>query len=207
MKVAPVTAQAPAKTTSEVLAQRKCACSVLTGDCEECKENKLMQRKVVADRGGSISAPSVVSEVVRSPGFPLSDETRTYFETRLGHDFSRVRVHTGPRAADSARAVYANAYTVGTNIVFAPGQYSPTTAHGRQLLAHELTHVVQQRSLPAAEIQPNAGLSLSDPSDASEQEAEQIAREVVSEQQPVRVASQPLEAVGRTCVQRDLALK
>lgn len=73
-------------------------------------------------------------------------------ETDLGHDFSRVRVHTDGRAAESARAVRALAYTVGHNVVFASGQFSPGTASGRKLLAHELTHVAQQG---AADSVPN----------------------------------------------------
>jgi hypothetical protein len=90
------------------------------------------------------SAPSIVHDVLRSPGRPLDPAARTFMEPRFGHDFGRVRVHTDETAAESARAVSALAYTVGHDIVFAPGQYSPMTAQGRKLLAHELTHVTQQ---------------------------------------------------------------
>ena len=65
-------------------------------------------------------------------------------ESRFGHDFSQVRVHTDTRAAESARAVNARAYTVGRNVVFGSGQYAPGSGEGQRLLAHELTHVVQQ---------------------------------------------------------------
>jgi hypothetical protein len=85
-----------------------------------------------------------VHETVRSPGRPLDPVARRELETRFGHDFSRVRVHTDERAAESARAVDALAYTVGQEIVFEEGQYAPSTASGRALLAHELAHVVQQ---------------------------------------------------------------
>ena len=70
-----------------------------------------------------------------------------------GFDFSQVRIHTDTRAAESARAVNAAAYTVGRDIVFGEGQYQPHTAHGQRLLAHELTHVAQQDNGPAAKAQ------------------------------------------------------
>jgi outer membrane protein OmpA-like peptidoglycan-associated protein len=69
-------------------------------------------------------------------------------ESRLGHDFGRVRVHTGPRAAESARSIDARAYTAGRDVVFDSGTYRPGTSAGKRLLAHELTHVVQQRDAP-----------------------------------------------------------
>ncbi len=206
MKAEPLTIQSPAKPPSAGLLPPKCDCSSssLTGECEDCKEKRLVRRKAFSDPLQSISVPPIVSAVLRSPGQPLSNETRSYFQRRLGHDFSRVRVHTGVRAADSANAINANAYTVGQNIVFASGRYAPQTAHGRQLLAHELTHVVQQRSQVA---NGTSNLSLGDPSDASEREADRVAREVGSTRQPVFVAPQVLQAIGHTCVQRDLALK
>ncbi len=90
------------------------------------------------------TVPPIVHEVLRSPGKPLDQDTRAFFEPRFGHDFSHVRVHHDTQAAESARAVDALAYTVGRNIVFAPGQYTPETSDGKRLLSHELTHVVQQ---------------------------------------------------------------
>ncbi len=90
------------------------------------------------------AAPPIVHEVLRSPGQPLDPATRDYFEPRLGHDFSKVRVHTDSRAAGSAAAVDAAAYTAGRDIAFGAGRFSPRTETGRSLLAHELTHVVQQ---------------------------------------------------------------
>lgn len=91
------------------------------------------------------SAPASVDEVLRSPGTPLDSGTRTFFESRLSRDLGSVRVHTDSRAQRSAREVNANAYTVGRDIVFASGQFAPATTAGRHLLAHELTHVLQQR--------------------------------------------------------------
>ncbi|HVB23348.1 MAG TPA: DUF4157 domain-containing protein [Ktedonobacteraceae bacterium] len=99
-----------------------------------------------ADTGTAIAnvPPEVHSVLSSGSGRPLDTTTRAFMEPRFGHDFSRVRVHTNSDAADAARAIQARAYTVGRNIVFAPGEYSPESGRGRTLLAHELTHVVQQ---------------------------------------------------------------
>ncbi len=78
-------------------------------------------------------------------------------EPRFGHDFGRVRVHVGARAAESADALRARAYTLGNRIVFGAGQYTPTTPSGRLLIAHELTHVLQQGSTPRPMRQTDAG--------------------------------------------------
>ena len=93
--------------------------------------------------------PRIVYEVLDSPGRPLDATTRAYFEPRLGHDFSRVRVHANEVAARSARDVNAKAYTVGHNIVFGAGQFAAETQDGRRLLGHELAHVVQQSGADA----------------------------------------------------------
>ena len=99
-------------------------------------------------RSAAASAPAVappsVREVLESPGQPLEATTRAVMDRRFGHDFGAVRVHTDDRAASSARAVGATAYTVGSHIAFGRGHYSPGTDAGRRLLAHELAHVVQQ---------------------------------------------------------------
>jgi hypothetical protein len=94
--------------------------------------------------GGAPMAPPVVDEVLRSPGNPIEPTTRSLMEHRLGHDFSRVRVHSDAKAAESARAVGALAYTVGSDVVLGAG-YRAGTHQGASVLAHELTHVVQQR--------------------------------------------------------------
>jgi hypothetical protein len=83
---------------------------------------------------------------LRGRGKPLPESVRSFFEPRFGYDFSKVRVHTDPPAAESAVAVNALAYTVGRDIVFDRGQYAPGTDTGRRLIAHELSHVVQQDS-------------------------------------------------------------
>src|SRR5258708_964654 len=103
-------------------------------------------------------APPIVSEALRSPGQPLDQTTRDFLEPRFGTDCSEVRVHTGAQAAESARAVNALAYTVGKDVVFGAAQYSPENDSGRRLLAHELSHVVQQSNAEApAEIQRKCG--------------------------------------------------
>ena len=89
--------------------------------------------------------PASVRRLLSSKeGRPLDSATRSVMETRLGHDFGKVRVYDDGRAAKSARDVNALAYTVGHDIVFGAGRYSPGTIEGRQLIAHELGHVMQQ---------------------------------------------------------------
>jgi hypothetical protein len=96
-----------------------------------------------------------VDEVLRSPGQPLDAVTRAYFEPRFGHDFSRVRVHADLQGAAAAESMRAHAFTVGHDLVFGAGRFAPASSEGRKLLAHELTHVVQQDSgrAPTARIQ------------------------------------------------------
>jgi hypothetical protein len=126
--------------------QRKCACGGsggTEGECEECRKKEMLHRR--ADGSGSPSfIPAIVEEVLGSPGQPLDAEARAYFGPRFGHDFSQVRIHADARAAESARAVSALAYTVGNHISFGSGSYRPRSNQGRELLAHELAHVVQQ---------------------------------------------------------------
>jgi len=110
----------------------------------------------VSSRKANISSsdvPSVVHDVLRSPGRPLDAATRTYMEPRFGHDFSKVRIHADTKAAESAKSVNALAYTVGRDVVFGAGVYSPSTHAGRQLVAHEMAHVVQQSTGQPAQLQ------------------------------------------------------
>jgi hypothetical protein len=103
-------------------------------------------RRILHPTLAGAEAPPAVNEVLRSPGQPLDAGARELMEPRFGEDFSRVRVHSDARASRSAEAVNARAYTVGTDLVFGRGEYAPGTARGRSLIAHELAHVVQQRS-------------------------------------------------------------
>ncbi|HEY4030724.1 MAG TPA: DUF4157 domain-containing protein [Caulobacteraceae bacterium] len=119
--------------------QRKCA------GCED--EDKTAQREAGGgggDRAAGAEAPAAVHETLAAPGAPLDMATGAFMSERMGQDFSAVRVHTDSRAAASARAVDAHAYTVGADLVFGAGQYQPGTAAGQRLIAHELAHVVQQ---------------------------------------------------------------
>jgi hypothetical protein len=99
-------------------------------------------------RAGSDATLSVVPPSVAGAlttlGQPLDQQTKTFMEARLGHDFSRVLVHADANAAAAAQALHARAFTIGSEVVFGPHEYRPGTRDGRQLLAHELAHVVQQ---------------------------------------------------------------
>jgi len=127
----------------------------------------------------SAPVPSVVHEVLKSSGHPLEPNIRQGLESRLGQDLSQVRVHTNEQASQSAEAVSARAFTVGRNIVFGVGQYTPHTRAGQQLLTHELTHVLQQRSLS-----PSTPPDRFDPSGsaAHEREADRVAQQVTDQE-------------------------
>jgi hypothetical protein len=115
----------------------------------ETPEHERMQtRRLETSDSKPTAVPAIVHEVLRSAGESLDPATRAFMEPRFGHDFSQVRVHTDSKAAESARDLDANAYTVGRNIVFGADQFRPETRAGRRLLTHELTHVVQQRLGP-----------------------------------------------------------
>jgi uncharacterized protein DUF4157 len=128
---------------------------------------------------------SGVHDVITSGGGqPLDTDTRTDMEARLGADFSSVRVHTGSAAHESAKEVGAHAYTVGDNVVFQRDSYDPSSHQGRVTLAHELTHVIQQRSGPVDGTEAPGGIRVSDPSDRFEQEASANAERVMSASAP-----------------------
>jgi hypothetical protein len=129
----------------------------------------VLQRAAVRPVSDDV-APSIVYDVLHSPGKPLDAGTRAFAQTRFGHDFSHVRVHTDARAAESAQAVDASAYTVGRDVVFAAGEYAPDTATGQQLLMHELTHTLQQERQPVPGV-----LKMDSPAGPAEQEAQQMA--------------------------------
>lgn len=155
-----------------ILLQRKCACGGTlgpSGECEECRKKRqgTLQRATL-DQGAGNAAPSIVQDVLRSPGQPLDTQTRAFMESRFGHDFSQVRIHSDARAVDSAQEVHALAYTVGRDVVFGAGQYAPATSEGRKLIAHELTHTIQQSSARGESAVPH----ITNPGDAAEQEAE-----------------------------------
>jgi Domain of unknown function (DUF4157) len=148
MRMPDTWAAAGAFSKSALGVQRKCACG---GSCDDCKkqhddeEHAHIQRTAAGPSSTRrMEAPPIVHEVLRSPGQPLDKATRNYMEPRFGRDFGSVRVHTDSAAAESAHQVNANAYTAGHHVAFGGGRFAPATNAGRQLLAHELTHVVQQ---------------------------------------------------------------
>jgi len=115
------------------------------------EHQRLQTKHIGSGDAGQTAAPPIVQEVLDSPGQPLDPAMRGFMEPSFGRDFSQVRVHTDPKAAESARAMDALAFTVGRDVVFASGQYAPDMESGRRLLAHELAHVVQQGAgVPAA---------------------------------------------------------
>ncbi len=123
---------------------------------------------------------SPVLDVVGSGGGrPLDPAARAAMETHLGGDFGGVRVHTGEAAAASARSVQAQAYTVGDDVILSDG-VDPTSTTGQRTLAHELTHVVQQRAGEVDGTSAAGGIRVSDPGDRFEQEAERVADRVTS---------------------------
>lgn len=116
--------------------------------CDACEDEEETVQRMALPSGGGIPAqsPAHMREAISSGGSPLERTARIYFEPLFGTDFSHVRVHADRQAAESANAINARAYTSGNNVVFGSGEYQPGTRQGKRLLAHELTHVVQQGS-------------------------------------------------------------
>jgi hypothetical protein len=113
----------------------------------------IQTKSLGANESAGFEAPPIVHDVLRSPGRPLDAATRSFFEPRFGADLSHIRVYADARAAKSASAIGARAYTAGPDIVFATGQYAPHSEAGRQLIAHELAHARQQQSTTGLRVQ------------------------------------------------------
>lgn len=152
------------------------------GGSGQCGESDGLDRGILRTRQTSAAgldrpslAPPIVQHVLNSPGQPLDQHTRASFEPRFSRDFSHVRVHADSRAADSATAVNALAYTVGHDVVFGGGQYAPNTVEGRSLLAHELTHVAQNTAAAPRASNP---ILMGKAGDRFEAEADERARVV-----------------------------
>jgi hypothetical protein len=179
---------APAAAWAHGPLRRKCACGNNAAGGSECAEcaKRVMRRDDGHAAPGEVPA-SVESELAR-PGRALEREPRRLMERRFGHDFSSIRVHDDPSAAESARAVHAHAYTVGDHIVFGAGRYAPATRGGRHLLAHELAHTLQQRSAPARR---QDKLEVAAPASAEEAVADRAADAVALGRQV------PASALGR----------
>jgi Domain of unknown function (DUF4157) len=156
--------------------QRTCACGEHTAggeSCDECKKKQMMLQRHPPGSAGPAVAPPIVHEVLRSHGEPLDSGTRTAMETHFGHDFSQVRVHSDAAAVASAEAINARAYTVGSHVAFAAGQYQPHTPSGRHLLQHELAHSIQQAGVSVSAA--GAPLEIGSASDPLEAEADRMA--------------------------------
>jgi len=190
---------APATSTALVL-ERQCSCGahVCAGPFVDgnAARSKNLQRHS-ANQHEPSEAPPIVHEVLHSPGHGLDAATRSFFEPRLGHDLSRVRVHTDSRAAESARATRALAYTVGHDVVFGESQYRPQTSEGLRLLTHELTHVAQQESASLSDHPLTIG-----PTDhLAEREAQNAAKSVTAGV-PLQ---HPVKSRGQHSLQRSVA--
>lgn len=158
----------------------------------------LHMQRAVGNTGAAALAEEqspVLDVVGRGGGAPLGDGVRADMETRLGSDFSDVRVHTDGKAHESATSVNAQAYTVGSDIVFQSGSYDPGSSAGQHMLAHELTHVVQQRNGPVDGTPTGDGVSISSPSDHFEREASANADRVMGASAVQRHAGHDDEAV------------
>jgi hypothetical protein len=150
---------------------------------------------------------SPVHDVISAGGAPLPADVRADMEGRFGQDFGDVRVHNDGAAHDSAKSVNAQAYTVGSNIVFQRDTYDPASDAGRHMIAHELTHVVQQRTGPVDGTEAGGGVKISDPSDRFERDAVANADRVMSSPAPAPMPSAGVQRLPEsdTAVQRDAA--
>jgi hypothetical protein len=139
--------------------------------------------------------PSIVDDVLRSPSKSLDAETRAFMGPHFGHDLSHVRVHTDGNASNSARSISARAYTLGPDIVFGSGQYNPRTSRGQQLIAHELTHVVQQQKSNTQV--STESLSIGSSYSAAEKEARESSIRVLAGESVTPSVSTPAGAIQR----------
>jgi outer membrane protein OmpA-like peptidoglycan-associated protein len=161
--------------------QRKCACgkaATTGGECEACAGKRQCLQRVAMSDSATAAGLASVPPVLRAPGVALDAGTRDFMETRFGRDFSHVRIHADGRAAASAEALDARAYTVGADIVFGRGEYRPQTHAGRRLLAHELAHTVQQGRFAGAV--PPAHLEIGPLDTPLEREADRAAEQVTA---------------------------
>ncbi len=184
------------------------AAPVLQRECAECEAGRPCtgqgEKKLQAARRPSAvpvskaAAAEVRAVVASGSGRPLDERTRGEMETRLGGDFSSVRVHTDEAAARSAGGVQARAYTIRNAVVFGTGAFAPDSPEGRRTLAHELVHVQQQRQGPVAGTDTGGGIAVSDPGDRFEREAESIAAQALGTSFPAAwpAANGARQAIG-----------
>ncbi len=162
------------------LIQRTCACGGICSSCRgEAAEELAVQRASPESAGATSASNGIVRRLTQRPGAPLDVSARRFMEPRFGTDFSAVRVHTDGMAADAARRLDAKAFTVGQHVFFARDHYAPGTAEGRRLLAHELTHTIQQRGRSRFS---QKKVVVGRPGDAYEREADRVAALIVERQ-------------------------
>jgi hypothetical protein len=122
--------------------------------------------RYASDKSGSLTAPHDIYGALRSPSQPLDPDARRFMEAGFGHDFGHVRIHADSKAASASQSAGAQAFTFGPDIVFGAGQYQPGSRRGRQLIAHELTHVLQNRGgelvVRRSVLYPNATVTRND---------------------------------------------
>jgi hypothetical protein len=163
-----------------------CSCAEGSEHCDACRQTSPAIQRRADGHGtrsdGLESAASASGLLHQESGQPLDAVTRAFFEPRFGRDFSNVRVHTNKAAGESARSINAHAYTFGSNVVFAPGKYNPHSIDGRSLLAHELSHTIQQG--PAAFAGPEASRTIARSAPAQEAEARLAAKSVLRGSMP-----------------------
>jgi hypothetical protein len=186
-----------------IVQRKRCACGGEAGpdgECEACKAKRLaLQRRVETRAAEPEQLPESVEQVLQSTGEPLDEQIRSEMEEQFGRDFGDVRLHSDTRAAASAQAISALAYTAGHHIVFGAGRHKPLTPDGRHLLAHELAHVVQQSTAPGGI--PTASNGIAPADGLHEQQAEAAARSAgstVRDQTRVGRTRVPLPASSRT---------
>ena len=152
--------------------------NVVHRKCSECEKEEELQRK--ESNGETVSASQIVQDVLSSPGRSLDTDTRSFMEPRFNYDFSNVKIHDNGIAAKSAGSVNALAYTSGNNIVFNSGLYNTNSDSGKRLLAHELTHVVQQGSGSKEIIQRDLAIEPTHPEAAEPQLTAQEIRDAIT---------------------------
>ena len=175
--------------SNSVIKRKQCHCDAASGSsdmCAECAEQQsAVQRDPIQASGPSHLPPSVTQAIQGGGGDRLPEANRAHMESAFGADLSGVRIHRDPDAAHAANDISARAFTVGQEIYSGAGQYDPGTKQGNRLLAHELTHTLQQAS---GAVTAQADTPISSPADPLEREAEAVAASIgnPSPQQPLR---------------------
>ena len=172
---------------------KQCHCDGASGAsdmCAECAEQQGNVHRYATQASGASHLPPSVTQAIQGPGGErLPDPNRAHMESALGADLSGVRIHKDPDAAHAADDIDARAFTVGQDVYFGAGQYDPGTKRGDHLLAHELTHTLQQAS---GDVTTQADTSISSPADPLEREAEAVAGNIGNPREPTPSPQQPL---------------